>query len=415
VNKSGRISVDMLLLPRSSWNSGDYRRPEGIADALTTHPNVNMVIYINTPRFPVQLHNLTGKQKETSAVNGVKRALRFNILPTKAKHNLLVFTPFIIFPRRFQFGPILRSMVNRVLALQYRFISNWLRHHSDKPRIAFVNAFRKGVLDALACLTYDLLAVDIYDDPFDDPLAKEIFRSKEEWKRAKDHYEELLKQADVVFANSEHLVSKYSKYVKSSQIYLLPSGVNLKAEQLEQVGVPADLQEIGYPRAVYTGQLNYSLDIDILVYLLEKNPKCNFVLIGKPIGETGKRLMQLEKQYPNLYLLGHKPHTLIRSYQKHADILFSFKNPHMTKGGDSLKIYEYLRTGNPIVSTKVSPAHRFNDLIYVANDKHQFDEYLKQALREDDQEKREKRKQAARDNTWEKRVDVILERVLRLL
>jgi hypothetical protein len=76
-----------------------------------------------------------------------------------------------------------------------------------------------------------------------------------------------------------------------------------------------------------------------------------------------------------------------------------------------MKIYQYLATGKPIVTTPVSPADRFDNVMYVASDKFEFVKYLKLASEENDPEMRRKRINMALENTWSKRADIILNRV----
>ena len=91
------------------------------------------------------------------------------------------------------------------------------------------------------------------------------------------------------------------------------------------------------------------------------------------------------------------------------------KNDYTTAGGDSQKIYEYMATGKPIVTTSVPPAAAFSDVLYIADDKAEFAALLRKALDEDDQDKRIKRTQIADENSWARRVDCILNKVRELI
>jgi glycosyltransferase involved in cell wall biosynthesis len=119
---------------------------------------------------------------------------------------------------------------------------------------------------------------------------------------------------------------------------------------------------------------------------------------------------------PNITFLGERHFSDIPSYISRFDVLINFKRTDfMTIGNDSMKIYEYLATGKPIVSTPVPPADRFTDLLYVASDKYEFAHHLTLALQEEDSKLREQRIKMARENSWAKRVDVILDEVMVLI
>jgi len=93
------------------------------------------------------------------------------------------------------------------------------------------------------------------------------------------------------------------------------------------------------------------------------------------------------------------------------DVLVSFKKAKKCIGGDSIKLYEYLATGKPIVTTSVPPADRFKSIVYIADKPKQFSEYLKKAIGEKDELIRMKRKATARKNSWASRVDIIWNKI----
>ena len=160
------------------------------------------------------------------------------------------------------------------------------------------------------------------------------------------------------------------------------------------------------------GNLNYSLDLKVLKYLLEKNPEKNFILIGKPqpFIKKGKKILNYEKRYSNLKLLGHRPNYLVPLYLSDMDILFSFKSPKLTRGNDSLKIYEYLAIGKPIITTPISPAQNFNDFISIAQNKFEFNQYLNKSLKEKENYKSIDKSKLVK-HTWENRVDFIMKKI----
>jgi len=334
--------------------------------------------------------------------------------PIRIHAKFFVLTPLRVIPKKFRPRNNNGRRKNALLNLRYHLINRWLNMNTEGTRIALADPFRQGVSSELDRLNCQYLAADIYDDPFDPPLASALFRSNKEHAERKKEYLSVLQKADIVFANSQHMINQYF-HGEARNVNLIPSGINLDNFVSYKDPVPLDLDAIRKPRVGYVGNLNYSLDIDLLIGLLKKNTDANFVLIGKPKGKNGTILTELSGKYRNLVLLGHKPHRLIPQYLINMDVLFSFKKTEMTRGNDSLKIYEYLATGKPIVTTPVSPAESFKDSIYVARDMRQFNKYLKDALEENNVSLQEKRKKLAEMNTWEKRVDTILEKISQLL
>jgi hypothetical protein len=113
---------------------------------------------------------------------------------------------------------------------------------------------------------------------------------------------------------------------------------------------------------------------------------------------------------------GQVAHKNLSKYVGNFDVMANYKKADITTAGnDSLKIYEYLATGKPIVSTSIAPATRFSDVIHVSDEKAEFSTYIKLAVMENIPEKIAKRKKLASENTWSKRVDSILNDVFNAL
>jgi len=78
-------------------------------------------------------------------------------------------------------------------------------------------------------------------------------------------------------------------------------------------------------------------------------------------------------------------------------------------------MYEYLATGKPIVSTDLPEARQFNEVIYIAKDKEDFVKKIDLALCENNEDLVKKRIQIASENSWDKRIDEILEIISKFL
>jgi hypothetical protein len=408
----------IVFLPRVRWDSGDYRRSEALADEMSKKSNIELVLYINHPQFFLfclyrVFRNFINKlfKKEFRSNNSliVKCSFIYQVCS-----KLFIANPIYFVPKRFQ-TKRREKRGKYFFNLNYYLIALWLKNKTKFPNIIFVDPFRNNVLTELPHFKYTILAADVYDDPFDQPLARALFKSQKQLERRKTEFIDVLQKADIIFANSQHLINKYFGD-KQCKVHLIPSGIkiNNSINYKDSKALPCDLVSIKRPRVGYVGNLNYSIDIDLLIYVLENNKFVNFILIGKPKGNKKGILKELTKKYNNLILLGHKPHKVIKQYINNMDVLFSFKRTEMTKGNDSLKIYEYLLSGKPIVTTPVSPAKKFKDSLYIGEDVAEFDRYLKIALKEDNIFLNEKRKKLAMMNSWENRVNKMLEKLYEL-
>jgi len=73
-----------------------------------------------------------------------------------------------------------------------------------------------------------------------------------------------------------------------------------------------------------------------------------------------------------------------------------------------LKLYQYLASGRPIVSTNVAGLERVREHILVADDPKEFIEHIEKALQTDTEELSAERIEVAKQNTWPIRVREML-------
>ena len=72
-----------------------------------------------------------------------------------------------------------------------------------------------------------------------------------------------------------------------------------------------------------------------------------------------------------------------------------------------VKIYEYFAAGKPVVSTDLKELHTMKNLCYIAKDRQSFLEKLDMALKENDEELKQRRIKFASKNTWEHRFETL--------
>jgi glycosyltransferase involved in cell wall biosynthesis len=132
----------------------------------------------------------------------------------------------------------------------------------------------------------------------------------------------------------------------------------------------------------------------------------SFVLIGPvwyPVIE--ERL----KKLPNIFFLGRKPYQEIPMYiQQFAVGIIPHKVDQFIKSTNPMKVYEYLACQKPVVATPGGDIEVFKDVVYVANDYQQFNDYVKEALAKDHEAIRQKRAEAVKEHGWAKKVDEML-------
>ena len=122
------------------------------------------------------------------------------------------------------------------------------------------------------------------------------------------------------------------------------------------------------------------------------------------------KVHKIIKNRPNIYYLGGKSHIELPYYLNIFDVcIIPYLRMHPQNVYCSpLKLYTYLTTGKPIVTTDLLGVHPFSDLVRIAHDVAEFEHEISMALAEGDECLERRRIEAARENSWEKQAEKIL-------
>ncbi len=226
---------------------------------------------------------------------------------------------------------------------------------------------------------------------------------------------ELLKKADLVFTSSKNLYEDKRKY--NSQTYLVHNVGDynhfIKATYPE-TKIPKDIENIPSPIIGFIGAIDdYKLDMELVSYLAQERTDWSIVLIG-PTGIAGKKMCtSVLKNYKNVYLLGEKEYEILPNYIKTFDVcIIPYRNNEYTRNCFPIKFFEYLATGKPVVVIGLPELEKFAHLTEVAKDKGEFIRSISECLKYDAPEKRQKRIELARENTWEKKAQKQIEIII---
>jgi glycosyltransferase involved in cell wall biosynthesis len=168
------------------------------------------------------------------------------------------------------------------------------------------------------------------------------------------------------------------------------------------------------PRPVigYAGWLNsLRLDLGLLEHIVRQRPDWTFVFVGpsnepQPLGDRIPACRNVRVWPPVPY---RELASLLSAFD--VTILPNLVNAH-TSGNDPLKIYDYLAAGRPVVATPTSGTERFASLIRLAGRPDDFLRQIEGALAEPDPELARRRVAAAREHSWDRRIEEV-ERALR--
>jgi glycosyltransferase involved in cell wall biosynthesis len=213
----------------------------------------------------------------------------------------------------------------------------------------------------------------------------------------------LVKDVDMVISTSKELSAKKGLLNQSS--FFSPNAANISHSQkaldpsLKVADVLAGIQK---PVIGYFGNIERRMDYALVKELISANPDKNFVFIG-PVD----RYYANEEDYkaPNVYFKGPVPYDQMPAVLKGFDVaIIPFKKDEVSNNIFPLKLFEYLGSGKPVVSTDFNPDLKdfTGDTVYYCTNTAEFSMALNMALNDTDSLK-QKRLDIAADNTWEHR------------
>ncbi|MDR1669596.1 MAG: glycosyltransferase [Oscillospiraceae bacterium] len=245
--------------------------------------------------------------------------------------------------------------------------------------------------------------------PLHAETARRIPRSALIFDASEGYHEKLAAAADVILVSTA--VQEARAKLSGKPVRLLPNGVSFSMyhEAAERnLPFPDDLFNVRNPIIGHLGALDRDVDLGYIEAAAKARPDWSFVFVGAVSGADVTPL----KDLPNVFLLGHKPHKTLPVYVSRFDVCVN-----VTKNVDAspMKLYAYLATGKPVVSTPhPAQALDYTEALYIAATHEEFIALCQKALRERDAWRVRRRIEYGRAASWEARV-LELERLMKEL
>lgn len=306
------------------------------------------------------------------------------------RERLFVYSPLVL---PFPYSRTAR-WINRWLLL--RALGRWMRAtRFDRP-IVWTFLPTPLACDLIRDLDPRVTVYYCIDDlASSSPQARRISRSEER----------LFRQADLVFVTSEKLRARARRFTE--RVHLFPFGVDV--ERFEQVRnspdeIPAELHALPRPVVGYIGGLHQWVDQDLLEAVAQRLPEVSVVLVGPPQTDLSRL-----SRYPNVHLLGARPHEEVPRYVKGFDVgIVPYRLSAYTAHVYPTKLNEYLAMGIPVVATDLPEIRRFNaehdGVVAVAKTPEAFVRTVAEALKPQAAETVQRRLDVARQNGWPARI-----------
>ena len=228
-------------------------------------------------------------------------------------------------------------------------------------------------------------------------------RNERQRKLVRLYEEKTCRAADLVFACTEELAEARSS--RNYATYAVPCAADLEffgQAILDDTIVPPDIA--GFPKPVigYVGGCDpLRLDVNLIRHVASAHPEWTLVFVGYIwYGFDTEILADL----PNVHFLGSKSYNDFPAYLKGMDVCIApFRRNELTMYGDMLKIYEYLASGRPVVSTTNPAARRLEKTVRIADAPADFVAAIEAELASP-MSARDQRMLAVQPHTWDNRV-----------
>ena len=328
-----------------------------------------------------------------AAIWGIINKGLFRFLPHRVSQNILVCSiPTIPFGDKFN---VSRKINDHLLI---KGIKNLMKKYNiDKPVLLFYKPRYSCVINKIG---ESLVCYDVIDDT----LALE---ASPNW--LEDRIKFLKSNSDLIITSSENLYRKISE--KRKDVFFIGNGV--ETEHYTKSDIPSLIpDEIKNEHKIigYIGAIGEWFDFDLLEKILKRFPNFSIVLIGWVFRNQKRTLNNLSKQYKNLHILGLKPYQDLPKYVKDFDVcIIPFRIYELTNSVNPTKVYEYLASGKPVITTSLPELKKFDDVLYIAKDHEEFLLNIDNALvKEYDIEKAIR---LAQENDWEIKVSEMLKKI----
>lgn len=307
----------------------------------------------------------------------------------------------------------LRSFTNALWAaglekfLRSRYGGGW-----RESVLFYVSSWSYTLGGMLARLRPGRMFFHLLDDNFafpqvaGDPATLELNRS---------FFGYMMKESTVAAAVSKGLAEKYGK-IYGRRIALVRNGVDCRhfappaEEMAEEKKTPADLAGIPRPLLLYAGSINAWVDLDLLTALADLRPRYALVLVGHyyPGAADGEKWARLLSR-SNVFYLSSRPYGELPAYLQEAAVLLLPRTAaEHSLHSDPLKLYEYLATGKPVVSTALPAVEEFREYVYVGTAPPEFVRRVDEALAGHSEEKSRRQIEAVAGHSWAERAREIL-------
>ena len=213
----------------------------------------------------------------------------------------------------------------------------------------------------------------------------------------------LVEASDLVTVTSSILYEKWHQRARKCVLVRNAVDFELFVTKVRPNDIIGD--DIGHPIIGYYGAIAEWIDLELIKFLATNRRDWNFIVVGDVFVNV-----DILSGLPNVHLIGRRPYEEMPLFLYHFDVcIIPFVISRVTHAVDPVKLYEYLSAGKPVVASRIDELLHYDDYLYLAETHEQFLHSVEQGLLENDLKTEKRRIDFARQNTWDKRIEVLSE------
>ena len=364
------LTIVIYILGCYTWSTF-HRRPMLEAFAKNAQ-GVAQILVVNPPAYHLSRAVPLGRREPAQELE-------------KISTNMYLLTP------RFLVRAGRRKPNRRKLEKKIRQMLSLLEFKKAK-RVAWI--FRPEQIWHLGLAEEEHVLYECYDEYQLDPKTGHPIPGEKEKEMC------LLEKADIVFATSQSLKAKRSRW--HPQVYLVPNGADVEfwgQATSEDTAIAPQLIDLPRPIVGYPGNIRSYVDIGLMEYLAQVRPNWSLALLGEA---TADLPLQRLRGKSNVYFLGRQPYHQLPSFAKGFDVTIQplVVNEYL-HCSEPLTLWEHLAAGNVIVSTDLREIRKLDDVVIIARNNKEFVSSVDFALSNNNQDRIQQGIAKARERTWD--------------
>jgi len=216
-----------------------------------------------------------------------------------------------------------------------------------------------------------------------------------------EQYDLLPRLSDITITSSQLNFNIFTK--KSLSCHLIENGLDSSFISSPSIFPYKNTR----PRLGYLGFISERTDVELLKYLATNRPEYDLIIAGP----DEKSLLKISGiiDLPNVFYSHYISYKDAPAFISSLDVcLIPHIHSSFSQSMSPLKLFQYLGSGRPIVTTEVAGTERWKELIYIAKDVNDFCSKIDTALKEDTNLSI-KRIKAAQNETWAHRINQLID------